>query len=138
MVDEDGYEGKTSKTETIIEENITKKNDTDADKTQHFQNQCPNLIFLLRVMQEVVADYKSAELEESVDAFYLRNVNFLDHFRPSYITCADRESWCDETISYILKIQNIIRFLAIAVNISAHFEEKNQDRFFWKNFLQKS
>jgi hypothetical protein len=136
MVDKDGYEGKTLETETIIEENITKKYDTDADKTQHFQNQCPNLIFLLRVMQEVVADYESAELlEESVDAFYSRNVNFLDHFRPSYNDCADRESWCDETISHILKIQNTIRFLAIAVNISAHFEEKNQDRFFWNTLL---
>lgn len=136
MVDKNGYERETPKTATTLAKIIEETHDdTDADKAQYFQKQCPNLNFLLRVIQEVVADYESATFEEGVDAFYLRNVNFLDHFLPRYDSCTNRENWCDETITFVLKIQNTIRFLAVAVETSAHFEEKNQDAFFWKTLL---
>ena len=166
MVDKNEKKREFFEAKKIIEENIENHDDADANETQRFEAKCPNVIFLLCVIEQVISDYKEFQLLKKEGAsplkppnqetfvnfsqklvegaepppacplllFYLRNINFLSHFRPSFENCSaiDRERWCDGAMSYILKLQNTIRLFAIAVDISVHFEEKNHDTFFWE------
>ena len=75
MVDKNEKKREFFEAKKIIEENIENHDDADANETQRFEAKCPNVIFLLCVIEQVISDYKEFQLLKKEGASPLKPPN---------------------------------------------------------------